>query len=101
MSAPFEIGGGKVRLHVRLTPRGGRDAIEGWRRDSSGNSHLKVRVTAPPEDGKANNALLGLLAKEFRIAKSAIRIVSGEKARSKLIEFEGDAGRLKNLGQVE
>jgi len=101
MVAPFEHRGGKVRFRVRLTPRGGRDAIDGWCQNSSGDFQLKVRVAAPPEDGKANKALIGLLAKEFRIAKSSIQIVGGEKARSKLIELAGDAKCLEKLGQVE
>jgi len=48
-----------MRFRVRLTPKGGRDAIEGWWTDGAGRAALKARVAAPPEDGKANTALMG------------------------------------------
>jgi len=51
-----------VRLTVRLTPRGGRDAVEGWTRDDAGRLVLKVRVAAAAADGQANAAVIALLA---------------------------------------
>ena len=51
---------------------------------------MNVRVSAPPEDGKANAALIALLAKRLRVAKSTVRIVSGKTARFKMIEVEGN-----------
>ena len=86
-----EKGAGIVRFSVKLTPKGGRDAIEGWRNSDDGKRVLKARVAAPPEDGKANAALLALIAKALDIGKSKVRIVSGLSSRLKIIEVEGDA----------
>lgn len=93
---------GHVTFHVRLTPKGGRDAIEGWAKASDGSEHLKARVRAVPEDGKANAALIALLAAKLDVPKSAVRIASGATARLKRIEIAGDArtlaARLEGLG---
>ena len=48
---------------------------------------LKIYVTTPPEDGRANKALIDFLAKEYKVSKSKIRIVKGEKSRNKIIEI--------------
>jgi len=76
-------------LAVRLTPRGGRDAIDGWAADADGRPYLKVRVSAPPVEGEANAALVALLAKRLSAPRSAVRVVSGATARLKRIEVEG------------
>jgi uncharacterized protein (TIGR00251 family) len=78
-----------VRLAVRLTPRGGRDAIEGWVDDADGRPLLKARVAAPPVEGEANAALVKLIAKALRLPRSAVRIASGETARIKVLEIDG------------
>ena len=78
-----------TRLAVRLTPRGGRDRIDGWGRDDAGRSFLKVRVAAPPVDGEANDALEALIAKSLKVSRGAVRIVSGETARVKQLEIDG------------
>jgi hypothetical protein len=69
---------------VRLTPRASREEIVGLR-----DGVLQVRVTAPPVDGAANAALVRLLAKRLRVGRGAVRIVSGETARTKMIEVDG------------
>lgn len=86
---------GGVRFTVRLTPKGGRDRIEGWRAAADGKLHLKVRVSAPPEAGKANRALISLLAKTLDVAKSRIAIVGGETARLKQVDAEGSPDYLR------
>ncbi len=83
-----------VRFAVRLTPRGGRDAIEGWMVGADGAKLLKARVSAVPEDGKANAALIRLLAKAFGVANSAVRIAGGAQSRIKIVEIEGQADDL-------
>lgn len=79
-----------LRFRVRLTPKGGRDRIEGWWTDSAGETALKARVAAPPEDGKANSALIDLLARALDVRKSDVRIASGATSRLKTIEVAGD-----------
>jgi uncharacterized protein len=92
-----------MRLRVRLTPKGGRDAIEGWWSDSEGREALKARVAAPPENGKANTALIGLLARALDVKKSEVRIASGAASRLKTIEIDGDervlAARLEQVAK--
>ena len=78
-----------ARLVVRLTPRGGRDAIDGWARDATGAPVLKVRVAAPPADGAANTALVELLARRLRRPKRDVRLVAGAASRLKQIDVEG------------
>ena len=75
---------------MRLTPRGGRNAIEGWAEGPDGKRYLKARVAAPPEDGKANEALVRLIAKALDVAKTRVRIVSGAASRMKTVEAETD-----------
>lgn len=76
-------------LAVRLTPRGGRDAVEGWAADADGRPYLKVRVASPPVDGAANAALLAFLAKTLKIPRSAVRLAAGDTARLKRLELDG------------
>lgn len=78
-----------MKLTVRLTPRGGRDAIEGFAEDGAGRSLLKARVAAPPIEGEANAALVKLLARALGLPRGAVRIASGETARVKIIEIDG------------
>lgn len=76
-------------LTVRLTPRGGRDAADGWALDADGRPYLKIRVASPPVDGAANAALIAFLAKTLKIPRSSIRLLSGDTARLKRLELEG------------
>lgn len=77
-------------FHVRLTPQAARNAVIGWAQDETGIAYLKVCVTAVPEKGKANEALIKLLAKEWRIPKSAFSILRGETDRSKILSVESE-----------
>lgn len=73
-----------ARITVRLTPRGGRNAIDGWDGET-----LRVRVASAPVDGKANDALMRLLAKALGLAPSRLNLISGAQARVKTIEVDG------------
>jgi hypothetical protein len=96
---------GAVRFTVKLTPKGGRDAIDGWQTDSGGRQLLKARVSAAPADGKANAALVALLAKALAIGRTRVTIVSGTTSRVKAIEVAGDSAligaRLAQLGTLD
>jgi len=92
--APFAAEDGGASLHVRLTPKGGRDAFEGFETLSDGRVVAKARVRAAPEGGKANAALIALLATLLRTPKSRISIVSGETSRIKKVFVSGDSHSL-------
>jgi uncharacterized protein (TIGR00251 family) len=81
-------------ITVRLTPKGGRDAIEGYETLADGRSVLKVRVRAAPHDGEANAALGRVLAKAFGVPPGRVTIVSGATSRIKRVEIAGDAAGL-------
>ena len=76
-----------MRLTVRVTPRGGRDAADGWTVDEAGRPVLQLRVAAAAADGAANAAVAAFLAKALGRPKSAVRLVRGATARVKQIEI--------------
>ena len=78
-----------MQIAVRVTPRGGRDGIDGWMRDDAGRLLLKVRVAAAAAEGQANAAVLSILAKALKRPKSAISLISGHTARVKRIDIAG------------
>jgi len=71
-----------TEIAVRVTPRGGRDAIE------DGPEGLRVRVTAPPEDGKANGAVRRLLARAIGVAPTRLTLLRGATARDKVFRLD-------------
>ena len=75
---------GSIIFAVRVTPRASRDAIEGEYQGA-----LKVRLTAPPVEDRANDALRRLLAARLNVPVSAVRIVGGEKSRNKRVAVAG------------
>lgn len=74
-----------VRLSVRLTPRGGRDAVDGVTADGV----LRIRVAAPPVDGAANEALTRFVADQLGVAASSVRIEAGATSRVKRLVVDG------------
>lgn len=78
-----EIEGG-VRIRIRLAPRASRTKIMGEH-----GGALKIALTAPPVEGKANKALIKFLAKKLGVPAGAISIVSGEHARDKVVDVKG------------
>jgi uncharacterized protein (TIGR00251 family) len=88
-----------VRLAIKVTPRAGRNAVQGIELDAQGQAWLAVRVTAAPDSGKANAALIQLLAKRWRLPASAVRLVTGASARRKVLHVTGTPETL--LAQLE
>jgi uncharacterized protein YggU (UPF0235/DUF167 family) len=88
---PWRPARGGVEIRVRVTPRGGRDAIDGIDTLSDGQRVVKVRVRAVPEDGAANDAVRRLLAETLRLPLSAVRLESGATARLKAFSLAGVA----------
>ena len=87
---PLAPAPGGVTVAVRLTPRGGRDALDGVASGADGRPVLRARVSAPPADGAANAALLELLAGAFGVARRDLAIESGAAARAKRVRVAGD-----------
>lgn len=81
-------------LDVRVTPRGGRDALDGVAMLADGRVVLKARVRAAPTEGEANAAVIRLLASELRLPRSQLSIASGATARLKTIALQGDSAVL-------
>lgn len=75
---------GAVRIKIRVQPKARRSGIDGVHGDA-----LKVRVAAPPVDGKANAAVVALLAQELGVARSAVSITVGGGSRDKVVEIQG------------
>ena len=86
-AAAFRTDG--LAVIVRVTPRAGRDALEGIGRLDNGAAFLKAAVRAAPEEGAANQALIRLLAKTLALAPSRIRLERGAASRLKTIMIEG------------
>lgn len=85
-------------LHVRVQPRASRSALVGWQGDA-----LKIRLTAPPVEGAANDALLAFLAGSLNVRRSEILLLSGATGRNKRLAFtslspEELTRRLEQLG---
>ncbi|MET0539269.1 MAG: DUF167 family protein [Xanthobacteraceae bacterium] len=83
-------------LDVRLTPKGGRDAVEGIAGLADGCSVLKVRVRAAPHEGEANAALIRFLAKMLRVAPRDIQLAGGATTRLKRLWIAGPADALSS-----
>ncbi len=77
-----------LQINLRLTPKASQNAIQGWIEDENGQRVLKVSVTAVPEKGKANKALIKLLAKEWHVSKSSIEIIRGETDKNKVLKLK-------------
>ena len=83
-----------ISVALRVTPRGGRDDIDGVEILANGRSVVKVRVRAIAEGGEANRAVTELLAKALGVPRRSVRVLSGTTSRLKQIAVDGDPRRL-------
>lgn len=89
---------GRVHLEIKVQPRSSRNQILGEQ-----DGVLRVKLTAPPVDGEANQALLEFLARQLNIPRKNLRIIRGESSRQKLLEVTGLSGSevVKLLGMSQ
>src|SRR6201994_4015741 len=91
---PWRYSPGGISVSLRVTPRGGRDAVDGIETLANGRSVVKVRVRAIAEGGEANRAVTELLAKALGVSRTSVRVLSGATSRVKQIAVDGDPGKL-------
>ncbi len=84
MVVAHSVKDGKILFKVQVVPRSSRSEVVGVH-----NGSLKVRVAAPPVDGSANDELIRVIAKTFKVSRSAVSIVSGQSSRLKHIRIDG------------
>jgi hypothetical protein len=94
MVSPFARAVDGVRLQVRLAPKASAERILGLADEPDGGVALKIAVTAAPEAGKANDALLAFLARLLRVPKRDLTLARGAADRRKLVHVAGDPGLL-------
>ena len=90
MAQPWRLVPGGVALTVRLTPKGGRDAIDGIATLADGSAVLKARVRAAPRENAANDALLALIAKTVAVPRRDVALTAGATARVKTLTILGN-----------
>jgi uncharacterized protein (TIGR00251 family) len=83
-----------VSIALRVTPRGGRDEVDGLETLANGRTVVKMRVRSIAEGGEANRAVVELLAKALGVPKAKIRVLSGTTSRLKQIAVDGDPAKL-------
>jgi len=93
--SPFRDGKGCLLVDLRLQPGASRAKVDGLAVLDDGATVLKLRVTEPPEDGKANAALIRLLAKAWKLPKSSLSLVTGHTDRRKTLAVAGDPAALR------
>ena len=91
---PFAPASGGVRVALKVTPKAARQRVGPATAEPDGAAVLKVAVTAAPERGKANAAVIALLAKAWGVPKSTISVTAGAGTRRKTLHIAGDSGAL-------
>ena len=77
-----------MKINIHLTPNAKKSEVLGEEMDLFGGKTLKIKVAAPPVDGKANKELIKVLAEYFDVSKNKVSIISGDKSRNKVIEIQ-------------
>ena len=94
MSDPWRYSTQGISVPLRITPRGGRDDIDGVEILANGRAVVKMRVRAIAEGGEANRAVTELLANALGVPKARVRILSGATSRLKQVAIDGDPEQL-------
>ena len=94
MADPWRFSTQGISVALRVTPRGGRDDVDGIETLANGKTVVKVRVRAIADGGEANRAVIELLAKALGVPKRQVRILSGVTSRLKQVAVDGDPRRL-------
>jgi uncharacterized protein (TIGR00251 family) len=94
LTDPWRYSTQGISVALRVTPRGGRDDIDGVETLANGRTVVKVRVRAIADGGEANRAVTELIAKALGVPKAKVRIVSGTTSRLKHIAVDGDPAKL-------
>jgi uncharacterized protein (TIGR00251 family) len=97
MPDPWRYSTQGVSVALRVTPRGGRNDIDGIETLANGRAVVKVRVRAIAEGGEANRAVTELLAKALGVPKVAVRVMAGATSRLKQVSIAGDPARLGEI----
>src|ERR1700757_1559202 len=100
MSDPWRYSTQGISVALRVTPRGGRDDIDGIETLANGRSVLKLRVRAIADGGEANRAVTELLAKSLGVPKARVRLLSGATSRLKQGAIDGDGATLVDALRV-
>ena len=95
MTGPFRASRDGIVLSIRVTPKSSRNEVTGLHTAADGAVSLAVKVSAPPDNGKANRAVIEVLAKAFGLPKSAFALVSGETSRHKVVSVAGNLAALE------
>jgi uncharacterized protein (TIGR00251 family) len=91
---PWQATGDGLSVELKVTPGAKADRVDGVERQDDGTALLRVRLKAPPADGKANQALVKLLAKRWGLAKSDVTLAAGATGRRKRLHLTGDPDAL-------
>ena len=94
MSGPVSQQQGQTVLSVRVTPKASQNAVTGLYTAADGHVSLSIKVTAAPDKGKANKAVIEVLSDELGFAKTAFVLIRGETDRNKLLAFSGSGNAL-------
>ena len=103
-SEPDDEGRAEIVLRVHVVPGAGRTAVVGKYGHGPGTAALKLRVAAPPEGGRANEAVIELLATTLGMDKASVKLISGQSSRTKRFQIgpiELDAARRLLAGASE
>lgn len=92
---PYETGAAGLSLRIRVTPGARRSEVAGLHNDAAGGCALAVRVTAPPEKGRATAAAIETVAHALKIAPSRLALKCGGRSRTKIIAVSGDGAELR------